>query len=82
VDEAIDDVKAINASKAAKAINLATEVEAIKAVENAKGDINCFATALIHSLNVHEDAMDATITAINMKKGHATVSTESLALPF
>ncbi len=49
---------------------------------NAEGDVNLYATALIHSLHVHEDAMDAISTAENMKRGHATVSNESAALPF
>jgi hypothetical protein len=31
---------------------------------------------------VHEDAMDATITAGNTKKGHAVVCNESAALTF
>jgi hypothetical protein len=68
VNKAIDDVKAVNASKAAKAINIVIAVKAVKPIKNAKGDVNCYATALIHSLDVHEDAMDATFTAKNMKK--------------
>ncbi len=65
VNKAMDDIKAINTSEAAKANNLVTEVEAIKAIKNAKSNINCYPTALIHNLNVHEDAKDATITAEN-----------------
>jgi hypothetical protein len=81
VVEAVDHVKAVNASKAAKAINVDTEVEGLKAIKNTKGDINLYAIALIYSINVHEDATDATITAENTKKGHATVSTESADFP-
>jgi hypothetical protein len=40
----------------------------VKAIKNAKGGVNLCATALIHSLNVHEDATNATITAKNTKK--------------
>jgi hypothetical protein len=63
-------------------MNVNTEVKGVKAIKNAKGDVNLYATALNHSLNVHEDVMDTTITAENMKKGHAIVNTESAALPF
>jgi hypothetical protein len=65
VNEAVDNVKDVNASKATKAINIST---AVKAIKNPKGDINRYAIALIHSLNEHEDAMDASITAENTKK--------------
>ncbi len=82
INTAIDYVKAVNASKAAEAINVITEVTAVKAVVNTKGDVNHYATALIHSLNVHQDAMNVTTSAKNMKKGHATVSAESAVLPF
>jgi hypothetical protein len=50
----------------------------VKDIKNAKGDVNLYATALIHSLNVHEDAMDVTITAENMKKCPATVKSAAL----
>ncbi len=84
IDKAVNVIRSINASKAAKAINIITEVKAIKNVNNAKGDINCYTTALIHSLNVHHDAMDTTIKAEKTKKGHAAVRTDcwSILGPF
>ena len=67
VIKAIDNVKAINASKAAEENNVCTKIKSVKAIENARGDVNLYAMALIHSLNVHEDATDATITAENTR---------------
>ncbi len=61
--EAVDGIKAVNTSKDAKVINIDTEVKGMKVIKNTKGDVNLYSTALIHSLNVHEDEMDATITA-------------------
>jgi hypothetical protein len=68
IDKAIDDVRAVNTAKASKPINNLPEVKAINTIKNAKDDINHYATALIHSLDVHENAMEPTTTAENTKK--------------